>query len=84
MKTYGGVDVQIHVFLTSALVRSEWLASRPCRITPGENAAGTHLIGASLYSMEKLKFLKLPGLELQSLCRTARRESLYRLFYPGS
>jgi hypothetical protein len=28
MKTYGGVDVQIHVFLTSALVGGEWSASR--------------------------------------------------------
>jgi hypothetical protein len=24
MKVYGGVDVQIHIFLTSALVESEW------------------------------------------------------------
>jgi hypothetical protein len=29
MKTYGGMDVQIRVFLTSALVGGEWLASRP-------------------------------------------------------
>jgi hypothetical protein len=28
MKTYGGVDVYIHVFLTSALIRGEWSASR--------------------------------------------------------
>jgi hypothetical protein len=27
MKTYGGVDVQIHVFFTSALVRGEWSGS---------------------------------------------------------
>jgi hypothetical protein len=40
MKTYGGVDVQIHIFLTSALVGGEWSASRPCRFTPG-----THFIG---------------------------------------
>jgi hypothetical protein len=26
MKTYGGVDVQIHVFLTTALVGGGWLA----------------------------------------------------------
>jgi hypothetical protein len=38
MKTYGGVDVYIHVFLTSALVEGEWLDSRPGRFTPGERA----------------------------------------------
>jgi hypothetical protein len=44
MKTYGGVDVYIHVFFTSALVGGEWSASRPGRFTPGEGAAGTHCI----------------------------------------
>jgi hypothetical protein len=34
MKAYGGVDVQIHIFLTSALVEGEWSASRPGRFTP--------------------------------------------------
>jgi hypothetical protein len=45
MKAYGGVDVQTHVFLTSALVGGEWPASHSGRFTPGERAAGTHLIG---------------------------------------
>jgi hypothetical protein len=36
MKVYGGVDAQIHVFLTSALVGGKWSASRPCRLTPEE------------------------------------------------
>jgi hypothetical protein len=27
MKAYGGVDVQMHIFLTSALVGGEWSAS---------------------------------------------------------
>jgi hypothetical protein len=39
------VDVQIHVFFTSAVVGGEWSASRPGRFTPGERAPGTHRIG---------------------------------------
>jgi hypothetical protein len=38
MKTYGGVDIWIHVFLTSALVVCEWSDSRFGRFTPGERA----------------------------------------------
>jgi hypothetical protein len=44
MKAYGGVDVSIHIFFTSALVGGEWSASRPDRFTGGENASGTHWI----------------------------------------
>jgi hypothetical protein len=40
MKTYGGMEVYIHVFLTSALAGGEWLASRPGHFTPGETAPG--------------------------------------------
>jgi hypothetical protein len=29
MKAYGGVDVYIYIFLTSALAGGEWSASRP-------------------------------------------------------
>jgi hypothetical protein len=70
MKAYGGVDVQINVFLTSALVGGEWSVSRPGRFTPEERAPGIHWIGgwvgsrAGLDDMEKRKFLPLPGLEL--------------------
>jgi hypothetical protein len=38
MKTYGGVDVQIHVLLTSALAGGEWLASCTGHCTPGKRA----------------------------------------------
>jgi hypothetical protein len=69
MKVYGGVDVSIHIFLTSALAGGEWSASRPCCFTPGERAFGTHWVGgwvdprAGLGNMEKRKFLTLLGLE---------------------
>jgi hypothetical protein len=38
MKTYGGVEVELHAFLTSALDVGKWVASRPGRFTPGETA----------------------------------------------
>jgi hypothetical protein len=57
MKAYGEVDVQIHIFLTSALVGGKWSAWSPGRFIPG-----THWIGgwvdpkAGLDEMEKWKF----------------------------
>jgi hypothetical protein len=33
MKTYGGVNVYIQVFLTLELVGGEWSASRPAALT---------------------------------------------------
>jgi hypothetical protein len=39
---------------------------------------------AGLDDVEKRKFLTLPGLELRSLGRPARKQSLYPLRYPGS
>jgi hypothetical protein len=85
MKTYRGVDVYIHVFLTSELVGGEWSALHPGHFTPG-----THCIGncvsprASLDDVEKRKFLTLPGLEVRLLGRPASSQLLYRLRYPGS
>jgi hypothetical protein len=35
MKVYGGVEVQLHAFLISALDGDEWSASHPIRFTPG-------------------------------------------------
>jgi len=37
----GGVDVQLHAFLTSELVGGEWLASRPGRSIPEDRAPCT-------------------------------------------
>jgi hypothetical protein len=48
MKTYWGVEVQLHAFLTSALDGGEWSASRPGRFTPREKAPFTHWIGGSV------------------------------------
>jgi hypothetical protein len=84
MKVYGEVDVKISIFLTSALVRGDWSASRPGRFTPGERVPVNHWVGgwvdsrAGLDDLEKRKFFTLPGLKLQP-----SSQSLYRLSYPG-
>jgi hypothetical protein len=49
MKMIKGVDVQTHIFLTSALVGGEWSASRPGRIAPEERAPDKIKILISLY-----------------------------------
>jgi hypothetical protein len=75
-------------FLTSALVGGEWSASRPGRFTSWERAPGTRWVGgwvapSSDLDVDKRKFLTLPELELRPLGRSVRRQSLYRLHYPG-
>jgi hypothetical protein len=75
MKVHWGVDVQIYIFLTSALAGDEWSASRPCRFTPKERTLGTHWIwgcvdlSAGLNDVKKRKFLTLPGLQRRPLGR---------------
>jgi hypothetical protein len=65
-------------FLTSALVGSEWSASRPGRFIPGGRVASIRWIGgwvdprAGPDDVEKTKFLIIPGLELRPLGRPAR------------
>jgi hypothetical protein len=44
MKAYGGVNVYIHNFLTSALAEAEWSALCPDRFTPRERVAGTYFM----------------------------------------
>jgi hypothetical protein len=67
MKTYGGKNVKIHVFLTPALVEYDWSASRPGRFTPDERAPDTHWIGGwveprtGLDDMERRKNFALIG-----------------------
>jgi hypothetical protein len=61
MRAYGGVDIYIHIFLTSVLAGGELLPSRPGRFTPGERAPSTHWIGgwmdprAGLDDLEKIR-----------------------------
>jgi hypothetical protein len=89
MKTYRGLDVLIHVFLTSALAGGEWSASRPGRLTQEEGAPGAHRIGgwvgsrACLDAVEGSKILPLAGLKFPSLGHSARSQSEHRLSYPG-
>jgi hypothetical protein len=60
------VYVQIHIFLTSALVGGEWSTSRPGRFTHGDRTPGTHWTGGwvdlrtGLDALEKRKLLTLP------------------------
>jgi hypothetical protein len=42
MKTYGGVDIWIHVFLTSELSVDKWSVSYPGRFRPGKRDADNH------------------------------------------
>jgi hypothetical protein len=81
MKTYGGADVQSHVFFTLALVGVQWSASRHGRFTSGERTNDNHWKGGWLgprtgLDVENRKFLTLPGLELKHLGRTAVSQSL--------
>jgi hypothetical protein len=70
MKAYERMDVQIHVFLTSALV-DNWSASRLGRFT----ADGLWIGGCvgsrdCVDDVERRKILLLPGLQLQPLGHT--------------
>jgi hypothetical protein len=87
------VKAKLSLCLTNKALRHEDVWGNGCidprildpgRFTPGERAAGTHWIGswvglrADLDDVEKRKFLTLPGLELRTLGRLARSQSLYR------
>jgi hypothetical protein len=85
MKTYGGVDVQTHVFLSLALVGGEWSASHPGRFTTGTHSIGGWVgLRAGVDDVEKRKFLTLLGLGLRPLGLPASSQSLYRLRCPGN
>jgi hypothetical protein len=86
MKAYVGVDVYIHIFLTSALAGGEWPALRPGHFSPEERAPSTHWIGgwvnprAGLDDVEKI--LDPTRTRTPTRC-PACSQSLYRLRYPG-
>jgi hypothetical protein len=61
MKTYEEVDVEIHIFLTLALVGGDRSASHPGLFTIGKGPQ------SSLDTAEKRKFLTLLGREFQPL-----------------
>jgi hypothetical protein len=73
MKTYGGVDVQIYIFLTSILPLYPREKSPRYPMERGLGGGGP---GAGLDDMEKLKFLTLPGLEIWSLRCSARGQGI--------
>jgi hypothetical protein len=79
MKACGGVVVQIHVLLTSALVGGEWSASHKA----------THWIvcwmgpKTGLDVVEMRQFLTLPGLKLRFLGRAARNHADYAFLAPS-
>ena len=45
LRHIGGEEVQLHSFLTSALDRCKWTASRPGCFVPGTRVAGSHCMG---------------------------------------
>jgi hypothetical protein len=48
IKKYGGMEVQLHVFLTSVLNGIKWSALRPGRFTDEVRGSGTHWGGLSV------------------------------------
>jgi hypothetical protein len=71
MKVYGGVDIYIHIFLTSALVGGEWSASRPSHFTPSTHWIGGWVCPRTGLDDVKRKILPLLRLEICPLSRPA-------------
>jgi hypothetical protein len=77
--TYGGVGVQLHVFLTSALAEDEWLASRPCHFTSRERAPGKPK--AAVWTTWREVSVEFSRNQTRFLCRPARIVSYIYMFY---
>jgi hypothetical protein len=73
MKTYWGVEVELHAFLASALDGGEWSVSRPGRFTPRERDPGTHWRGGWVgprVVLDTVVKRKIPSLRQESNPRT--------------
>jgi hypothetical protein len=79
MKTYGGVEIQLHPFSTSALDGGEWSASRPCRFTQDELAPGTHWIGGWLGPRTGLEAMEKK--EITWPCQESNHDSKIIIFW---
>jgi hypothetical protein len=72
-KTYGGVDVSIHVFLTWAVAGSEWPALRPGCSTPVDRKNPRYQLDRQVGPQNRSgqrgegNILAVPGLELHLL-----------------
>jgi hypothetical protein len=75
MGNYGGMDVHVCAFLTSALDGGGWSASRPGHLALGGNTPGTHWIEC-WWTPESISTLKRT--------RVIQLESLSLLKYPSS
>jgi hypothetical protein len=77
IKTYGGVEIQLHVFLTSAIDGGDWSVSSPGRFTPEERAPGTHWIGG-WRATAIANILQVPRLRMRGDKTPLPHTSLYR------
>jgi len=79
MKMYGGRELQLHAFLTSALDVGKWSASCPGHFTPRKRALNTHLPRASLDMVVKWNIPAHTRYQTSDIQPTAK--SLYWLSY---